>query len=170
MKHLKRLLKTQLSPVPTSFAVVVLVIAVLGFADASYLTIEHFKGTIPPCSIVSGCETVLTSSYSIVFGMPVSLLGAIYYLIIAVGTFAYLDTKKTAILKWTLAITIFGLIMSLWFIFLQAFIIKAWCLYCLGSAATSIALFVMANIVFKKYTLKNEIIAGNELEIPNPKF
>lgn len=163
MKHLKRLLKTQLSPVPTSLAVIVLVIAVLGFADASYLTVEHFKGTIPPCSIVSGCETVLTSSYSAIFGIPVSLLGAIYYLIIAIGTFAYLDTKKTVVLKWALALTVFGLVMSLWFIFLQAFIVDAWCLYCLGSAATSIALFVMANVIFKKYMITEE-------EILSPKF
>lgn len=145
----------RLAPVPTSLAIAILVVAALGFADAAYLTIEHYKGVIPPCSIVSGCETVLTSSYSIVLGVPVSLLGAIYYFLIAGGIFAYIDTKKTAILKWTLSITIFGLLMSLWFIFLQAIVIKAWCLYCLGSAATSIALFVLAGVVFKKYSVKD---------------
>ncbi|MBP6858959.1 MAG: vitamin K epoxide reductase family protein [Candidatus Pacebacteria bacterium] len=163
MKHLYNLSKLQLAPVPTSFVIAILVVAVLGFADAAYLTIEHFRGVIPPCSVVSGCETVLTSSYSNILGMPVSLLGAIYYFLIAVGMFAYVDTKKTVILKWTLSITIFGLLMSLWFIFLQAFVIKAWCLYCLGSAASSIVLFVLAGIVFKKYMIYKE-------EILNPKF
>jgi uncharacterized membrane protein len=150
-------LKTQLALVPTSFAIAILVVAVLGFADATYLTIEHYQGTIPPCSFVSGCETVLTSSYSIIAGVPVSLLGAIYYLLIAIGIFAYIDTKKTSILKWTLSITIFGLLMSLWFIFLQAFVIKAWCLYCLGSATTSIILFILANIAFKKYMIVESV-------------
>jgi uncharacterized membrane protein len=157
MNHLKNLLKTQLALVPTSLAIAILVVAVLGFADAAYLTIEHYRGTIPPCSVVSGCETVLTSSYSIIAGIPVSLLGAIYYLLIAIGVFAYIDTKKTVILKWTLSITIFGLLMSLWFIFLQAFVIKAWCLYCLGSAVTSITLFVLANVVFKKYMIAENV-------------
>jgi uncharacterized membrane protein len=132
-----------------------LIVAVLGFTDAAYLTIEHFQGVIPPCSIVSGCETVLTSSYSVVAGIPVSLLGALYYLIITIGVFAYLDTKKPDILKWTLSLTICGLLMSLWFIFVQALILKAWCIYCLGSAATSIVLFILANIVFKKYSVQD---------------
>ena len=152
----------QLASVPTSFVVALLVVAALGFADAAYLTIEHYQGVIPPCSVVSGCETVLTSSYSLILGIPVSLLGALYYLLIAVGAFAYIDTKKTAILKWTLSITILGLLMSLWFIFLQAFVIKAWCLYCLGSAASSIILFILAGAVFKKYSVKSEAMLENE--------
>ncbi len=149
----------QLQPVPTKLAIVILVIALLGFADASYLTIEHFQGVIPPCSVVSGCETVLTSAYSIVAGIPVSLLGALYYLIVAIGIFAYLDTKNNNILKWTLSLTVLGLLMSLWFMFVQGFILKAWCLYCLGSATTSILLFILANIVFKKYAvMSNELV------------
>lgn len=162
MKHLYKLSKMQLASVPTSFVVALLVVAALGFADAAYLTIEHYQGVIPPCSVVSGCETVLTSSYSLILGIPVSLLGALYYLLIAVGAFAYIDTKKTAILKWTLSITILGLLMSLWFIFLQAFVIKAWCLYCLGSAASSIILFILAGVVFKKYSVKSEAMLENE--------
>jgi uncharacterized membrane protein len=145
----------QLSPVPTKLVVAILVIAVLGFADASYLTIEHYQGVIPPCSVVEGCEVVLTSAYSFIVGIPVSLLGALYYLVIAVGVFAYLDTKKTVILKWTLALTVFGLLASLWFVILMAFIIKAWCLYCLGSAASSIGLFVLAGAVFKKFQIES---------------
>ena len=154
MKHLKNLLTTKLAQVPTSFALAILVVAVLGFADAAYLTIEHYQGVIPPCSVVSGCETVLTSSYSVIAGIPVSLLGALYYLVIAIGVFAYLDTRKTQLLKWTLSLTIFGLFMSLWFIFVQAFILEAWCIYCLGSATTSIVLFVLSGVVFKKYRVE----------------
>ena len=163
MKHLRKLSTMQLSSVPTSFVSILLIVALLGFADAMYLTIEHFKGVVPPCTLVSGCETVLTSTYSVIAGIPVSLLGAIYYLVIAVGIFAYIDTKKSNILKWTLSLTVLGLLMSLWFIFLQAFIIKAWCLYCLGSAVSSIILFVLANVVFKKY----EILHSDENENPN---
>ena len=143
----------RLAPVPIRLVVAVLIVAVLGFADAAYLTIEHYRGVVPPCTVVSGCETVLTSAYSIVAGVPVSLLGTLYYLVIAVGVFAYIDTKKTNILKWTLSLTIFGLLMSLWFIFVQGFILEAWCLYCLGSAASSIALFILASVVFKKFQI-----------------
>jgi uncharacterized membrane protein len=134
-------------------------VALLGFADATYLTIEHYQGVIPPCSVVSGCETVLTSQYSVIAGVPVSLLGALFYLAILVGVFAYLESKKTTAFKWAMLLTVFGLLFSLWFIYVQAVILGAWCLYCIGSALTSTILFVIACVVFKKYRLQESFTA-----------
>lgn len=151
MKHLKHLLTQPLAALPTSLAVFLLVVALLGFADASYLAIEHYQGVIPPCTIVSGCEVVLTSSYSFIFGIPVSLLGAVYYLIVAAGIFSFLESKKTAFLKSALLLTVFGMLFSLWFLYVQVFILGSYCLYCLGSALTSTILFVTACIVVKKF-------------------
>jgi uncharacterized membrane protein len=151
MKHLKLLLTRPLAALPTSLAVFLLIVALLGFADATYLTVEHYQGVIPPCSVVSGCETVLTSAYSVIAGVPVSLLGAVFYFIVLVGVFSFLESKKTVLLKWSLLFTIFGILFSLWFIYVQAFILGAWCLYCLGSALTSTILFVTACISLKKY-------------------
>jgi uncharacterized membrane protein len=151
MIRLKHLFKQPLSAVPTKLAVFLLVIALLGFADASYLTIEHYQGVVPPCSVVSGCETVLTSSYSVIGGVPVSLLGAVFYFVVLVGICAFLESKKTAPLKWALLCTVFGFLFSLWFIYVQARILDAWCLYCLGSAFTSTILFITACVTFNKY-------------------
>ncbi len=160
MTRLKHLFNRPLSAVPTKLAVFLLVVALLGFVDASYLTVEHYQGVIPPCTVVSGCETVLTSSYSVVAGMPVSLLGALYYFVILVGIFAFLESKKTTLLKWVLLLTIFGLLFSLWFIYVQAFILDAWCLYCLGSALTSIILFVTAWVTLRKYSVTETVSSG----------
>jgi uncharacterized membrane protein len=157
MKTLNQLLKQPLARVPNKLVILLIVIAVLGFADATYLTVEHYQGVIPPCSVVSGCETVLTSSYSVVAGIPVSLGGSIYYFLILVGLLLYIDTKKEFILKWTLFATILGLMSSLWFLYVQAFILHAYCLYCLGSAVTSILLFVLGVYVIKKYTYISDI-------------
>lgn len=160
MKHLKRLLNLQLQKIPNSFAIALLVIALLGFADATYLTIEHFQGVIPPCT-TGGCELVLTSAYSQIWGIPVALLGSIYYLLISIGMVAYLDSKNTNILKWTLSLTVFGLLCSIWFVVLQLFIIKSICQYCMFSATTSATLFILANIVFRKYIVKEQGILPN---------
>lgn len=157
MKILKQLLKQPLATVPTKPVIILVIVALLGFADATYLTVEHFQGVIPPCSVVSGCETVLTSSYSVVAGIPVSLGGSIYYFLILIGLLVYIDTKKTYILKWTLWATMLGLLSSLWFLYVQAFILHAYCLYCLGSAVTSTLLFVIACWLIKKYTYVSDI-------------
>ena len=80
------------------FAIFLLIVALLGFADATYLTIEHYQNKIPPCS-VGGCEQVLTSAYSVVAGVPVSLMGSVYYLLVLIGMFAYLESKNLKILR-----------------------------------------------------------------------
>ena len=74
-------------------------VAPLGFADAVYLTVEHYANRVPPCTILHGCEQVTTSAYSFFYGIPVALLGALYYLAIIVGVALYLDTKRELILK-----------------------------------------------------------------------
>ncbi len=151
MQTLKNLLIRPLQPVHISLAVVVLVVAIIGFADASYLVIEHYQGVTPPCSITSGCEKVLNSSYSEVLGIPVSLPGALFYIVVAAGALAYLEGRHEKLFRYSLLFTVFGLLASVWFVFLQVFIIHSYCLYCMGSAATSTTLFVLACVILRKY-------------------
>lgn len=133
-------------------------VSFLGFLDASYLTVKHFAGTPLPCSILHGCEEVTRSQYSMIGGIPVALLGAIYYMMIFVLTSLYLRNRKKffsksveeingrgdEILKFVTYLTIVGLLASLWFIYLQLFVIKEICLYCMFSALTSILLFLFS--------------------------
>ena len=154
MKYLRKLLKMPLQAVPNNIAIILLIVALIGFIDAGYLTLEHFQGRIPPCSVTGGCEVVLTSSYSVILGIPVSLTGVIYYLFILAGTFAYLESKNLKILKCVLLITFFGLLASLWFTFVQVFILNSYCAYCLGSALISLTLFSISMKVLNKYQIK----------------
>ena len=122
----------------------VIVFAFLGFLDATYLTVEHFSGSIPPCSLVTGCETVLTSSYSVWRGIPVSLFGALYYMTVFLVAFIWRENS----LRFLAGISLFGLAASLWFLYVQAFILHAYCLYCLFSAASSISIFIMIFVLY----------------------
>lgn len=155
MKNLKHLLSQPLQQIHSSAIVFILIIALIGFIDASYLTIEHYRGVIPPCSITAGCEDVLTSGYSIILGIPVSIVGSLFYLFILIGAFAYLESKNTLILKWALVSTILGFLFSLWFTFIQVFILHSYCIYCLGSAFSSTILFVTAMHIFSRYQEQN---------------
>lgn len=143
-------MKRPLQAVPNKAVVILFIFAILGFSDASFLTIEHYQNRIPPCT-TAGCETVLTSPYSSMFGVPVALLGMIYYLVIALGLFAHIEGKHEPSLRAVLLLTVFGFLMSMWFIGAQAFLIHAWCLYCLGSATISTILFGSSVYVLKKY-------------------
>ncbi len=127
------------------------ILSFLGFLDAAYLTVVHYLGIPIKCSILAGCQTVTTSKYSMLFGTPIALYGSIYYLIIFILSVAYFDSKKEELLRAVAYISPIGFIASLVFVFLQLFVIKAICEYCVGSAITSTLLFILGVAIFYKY-------------------
>lgn len=123
----------------------ILVLTILGIADAGYLTYEHSIGSIPTCGIGSGlfdsCGTVLTSSYAAFYGIPLALIGVVFYTFefyLAILAFLRHDRMAKRILVMT---STGGLVMSLYFVYLQVFVIRALCQYCMGSALISAGIF-----------------------------
>lgn len=133
-------------------------IAFLGFADATYLTNEHYFSIPLPCTIFHGCETVLTSPYSVIFGIPVALLGVLYYLTVFILLVCAIDMQKKICARLAMVCTPLGFLASLYFVYLQIFVIKALCLYCMVSATTSTILFILGMIGLVRYKEKNREI------------
>ena len=127
-----------------------LILALIGFADATYLTLKHFNGTAITCSLSQGCDEVTSSVYSELFGIPVALLGSLYYLSIILLSVHVLDKQNTQVLYLISKLTWFGLSASAYFIFVQASVLHAWCQYCIGSAITSTLLFLVGMTYLKK--------------------
>lgn len=118
------------------------IVALIGLADSTYLAIKHFTAEPVPCSIVEGCEQVLTSSYAEIAGVPIAALGAAaYFLAFSLAILAAYGNRAT----WTL----FGIqaaimaAVSAWLVYLQAAVIGAFCQFCLISAATSFTLLII---------------------------
>ena len=149
MTNLKNSLIALFPKIPKWIIAAFFITALIGFIDAAYLTFEHFLGRVPPCSILHGCEKVTTSPYAEVFGIPLALFGAIYYFTLLVLIIAHFDLRKQIILKLAALITPVGFLSSLYFIYLQLFVIKAICLYCMISAAASTALFILGMIILR---------------------
>lgn len=126
------------------FGAALLVFALIGFIDAAFLTIKHYSGGPIPCALTTGCELVTTSSYAVVVGIPVALLGALYYLAMIIGGAVIVETGSLVWAKRVALFSLLGLGASVYFVTLQAAVLRAYCLYCLGSAATSTALFLVS--------------------------
>lgn len=133
----------QLQQFLSKYIIVFFIIAGLGFADATFLSVEHYLGVIPPCSLTGGCETVTTSPYSKILGVPVAYTGVLYYIAVLILLVLFFDLKKPIFVKGLFALTSIGFLFSLYFTFLQVFIIKAICPYCIFSALTSTLLFLL---------------------------
>jgi uncharacterized membrane protein len=111
-------------------------VALVGVADAVYLTLHHLTAEPVPCGITGGCETVLTSSYAEIGGIPLAAFGAAaYFAAFSLALLAAFGNRMTWIL--------FGVqvvLMSVftgYLLYLQAYIIGAFCQFCLLSAATT---------------------------------
>lgn len=117
-------------------------IALVGLGDSIYLTIKHFTGEQVPCSIVHGCEQVLTSSYAEIAGFPLAIFGAAAYF--AAFALAILTAFGNR-LMWKLfgVQVILMAIFTAWLIYLQAFVIEAFCQFCLLSAGTTLTLLII---------------------------
>ena len=124
----------------------VALVALVGLADAVYLTVEHLSGQSVRCMVVSGCDEVLQSSYATVaFGVPVAAVGAAaYFTVFSLATLAAFGYDGARKLLAPLVAVMF--LATLWFFYLQAFVIHAFCAYCLLSAAvtTTLTLLVVA--------------------------
>lgn len=136
---------------PAWLKITAIVVALAGLVDAAYLTSNHFAGTAVPCNLVSGCETVLTSAYSEIFGIPTALFGtAAYFTAFSLALLSYFGRENF----WKIfgAVSALMFLFSMWFVYLQAFVIKAFCQFCLISAATSTLLFVIfsASVLIRK--------------------
>lgn len=134
----------QNNKVPKWLVIAGFILALIGFSDASYLSIKRLNGQIPPCIITGGCDVVTKSAYSSFGPIPVSVVGSVFYLSVLVLFFASLVNKDNRWAVLALKITPVGFLFSLYFLFIQAFVLHAYCIYCLGSFATSTLLFALA--------------------------
>ena len=131
------------------FALTLLVLAFVGFVDASYLTAEHYLGRIPPCTIAgSNCASVLTSPYASVWNVPISLAGVGYYLVLVLLSASFYKSGERRSLAAFVVLSSLGALISVELLYIQLFIIHATCLYCLISAALSVLATTLSSTVF----------------------
>ena len=118
-------------------------LSLVGLADAIYLTVEHLSGRSVRCTVTGGCSEVLGSAYATVGGYPLAFFGALaYFTAFSLTTLAAFGSRRSGQLFAALVAPMF--VTSLWLVYLQAFVIRAFCQYCLLSAAVTTLLAIIA--------------------------
>ena len=119
------------------------VISLAGLADATYLTVTHLTGDDLVCGSPGGCSAVLGSVYASVAGIPTAAFGALaYFVAFSSATLAAFGYARARALLMLVVMAMFGA--TLWLLYVQAFILHAFCPFCLLSAALT---FLLAGIV-----------------------
>ena len=121
----------------------VAIVSVAGLADATYLTVQALTGETLSCGGSPDCFRVLGSSYAKVGGIPVAMLGALaYFSVFTFATFAAFGYARAP--KFLALMVGMMFLASLWLLYVQAFLLHAYCRYCLFSAATT---FLIAGLL-----------------------
>lgn len=117
--------------------------AMTGLAEATYLTVLNLTGETAVCGGSPDCFKVLGSAYAKIAGIPVATFGGIaYFAVFSFATFAafgYLRARKF------FALTVLAMLaFTFWLLYVQAFVLHAFCRYCLFSAAL---VFLLSGLV-----------------------
>jgi uncharacterized membrane protein len=121
------------------FLLALLASAVLSFATTSQV-----------CTFKIGCDVVQNSSYSYTFGIKNSYFGVVIFLFLTCLTYSQIknpsDTKRNWIHCWT----ILGSMGALYLLYIQQFVLHAYCEYCLVVDFSTLAALITILILWKK--------------------
>jgi uncharacterized membrane protein len=124
-------------------------VALAGLGLSAYLTWAHYDENVLVCTSGGGCETVQQSSYAELAGVPVALLGVVFYAMVLA-----LVAWDASVARTTCAgLAVGGLAFAAYLVALQLFVIDALCAWCLLNDLVLVpALAVLAVIRARRAT------------------
>ena len=122
--------------------VAIAAVALAGAAVAGYLTYVHYRPAALICTGSGGCEAVQDSSYAELAGIPVALVGLVAYLVV-LGLVVW-DTELARTLAATIAVSAVGF--AAYLVAVQAFVIDAWCVWCLVNDLVVVPLLAVLTV------------------------
>ena len=116
------------------------IIAVIGLAVSIYLTLLRYTTAIPlvcPTSGVINCESVLTSQYSTLFGIPNAALGIVFFAAELLAIRWYFGKEQFLVLN--------GLGLAFVFYYIAGeYVLKSICIYCTTVHICVVVLLIIA--------------------------
>jgi uncharacterized membrane protein len=98
-----------------------------------------------------GCETVQASPFSRFFGLEVALYGVVGYLVLLVLSMDMLRRPVAGISsRLLLILSGVGLAFTIYLTYLELFVIKAICRWCVGSAVIITLIFIVALLDWRR--------------------
>jgi uncharacterized membrane protein len=125
-------------------AVTMAAIAIAGVVISAYLTVVKLSGGQPYCGPIVGCETVNTSPYSSIFGIPVALIGMAASGAILAGVLSWYQNGSRNGLLLAYGLGLASLPILAYLTYLELFVIHAVCVWCVGYAVTVIVGWLVA--------------------------
>ena len=134
-----------------------IVLAIAEVIDSGYLVWQHYHKKPLVCPLDHKCDVVTESKWSHIFIVRNEVLGLLFYISLAIGILLFMFLPELQVVLFLLLLaTMGGVLFSLLLTFIQIFMIKDYCFYCLISALLSLLLFLnMVGIYSSWFCTKN---------------
>ena len=133
---------------------VTIALAIIGLLVSIYMTIYKVTSNEAMCIGSTGCSEVNASRYSEINGIPVAVLGVIGYATIL--ALLFLDNRLSFFQEYGsmifFGVSLMGFLFTLYLIYLEVALIKAYCPFCLASQAVMIIIFIISVIRLVRQT------------------
>lgn len=127
---------------------ITIALTIIGLLVSIYMTIYKLTNNESMCIGSSGCSEVNASRYSEINGIPVAVLGVVGYAAILALLFleqrpGFIQENGSMIF---FGISLIGFLFTLYLIYIEIALIKAYCPFCLASQAVMIVIFIISVI------------------------
>ena len=129
-------------------AVILGVLDALGLIVAGYLSVVELNGGVPTCGPFHGCEEVALSEYARIGGVPVAVFGVLLSVVLLSLAIAWWKTDVYGLLLGHYGLSLVGVIFDGYFLYLQVFVIKAVCIWCVTYEISLLLRFLIAFVVY----------------------
>lgn len=127
-----------------------LVLVVIGIVISAYLSYTKLANASVICAEgeAFNCDAVTSSVYGKIAGIPIAYLGLLTYLFL--GALLLLENRIGFLRDYGITIifaaTLFGFIYSMYLVYVQASILKSFCVWCLGHEVVMTLLFIVSGM------------------------
>jgi len=141
-------MRPAMKPASRRICLVIAVLALAGIAVSSLALQNHYaKSASSYCDLGESfnCDIVNRSTYSVVLGLPVALIGIIgYAMLLALSTLYRAKAETPAML---LIAALGGLAFALYLTYVEAFVLAVWCLLCLTSLVLILSITLLSSVM-----------------------
>ena len=120
----------------------VVLLGVVGFGIAFHIYRKVKRGEHLVCVIGKKCDIVLSSKYNRILGFKNEILGMVYYSFVVILSLLFIFRLEVifgvSLSSILIVMGIVGVLFSVYFTYVQFFVLKATCDYCIASALVNV--------------------------------
>jgi uncharacterized membrane protein len=124
------------------------VFALLGLLVALYLWLYHL-GLSPLVCPISGCEKVQASQYSSILGIPVATIGFFAFAALLIANLVGVLSERVDLDRFVFGVSSLGLLAYSWFTYLELFVIRAICFWCVVSSVMMLGVWLFSLLAIR---------------------